>query len=98
TAKRMSLAAEIPTIAESAELPDPFEAMLWNVVAVPRNANLAVKSALSEATRKVMASDSMKATLDEQGMFADLHIGDAAASAYVRAESEKWKPVIANLG
>jgi tripartite-type tricarboxylate transporter receptor subunit TctC len=98
TAKRMSIAADIPTIAESAGLASPFEAMLWNVVAVPRNTPAAVKNALSEASRKVMTSDAMKVTLDEQGMFADLHIGDVAASAYVKAESAKWRPVIASLG
>jgi hypothetical protein len=40
----------------------------------------------------------MAATLAEQGIFADLHIGDAAAAAYVKAETAKWKPVVAQLG
>lgn len=31
-------------------------------------------------------------------MFADLHIGQAAARAYVTAESAKWKPIISALG
>lgn len=45
-----------------------------------------------------MTSEAMKRVLDEQDMFADLHIGDAAASAFVKAESAKWAPVVANLG
>jgi hypothetical protein len=31
-------------------------------------------------------------------MFADLHIGQAAALAFVQAERAKWKPIIATLG
>jgi len=98
TAKRLPLAADIPTIAESADLAAPFEAMLWNVVAVPRGTPDAVKKTLADATKAVMGSPAMAATLAEQGIFADLHIGDAAASAYVKAETAKWKPVVAQLG
>lgn len=98
TAKRSSLAPDIPTVSESAELKAPFEAMLWNVVAVPRNTPPNVRKALADATQKVMDSPAMKTALDEQGMFADLHIGDVEATAYVKAEAAKWKPVIGALG
>lgn len=98
TPKRLALASDIPTIAESAELAAPFEAMLWNVVAAPRGTPAAVKKALADATKAVMGSPAMAATLAEQGIFADLHIGDAAASSYVKAEAAKWKPVVAQLG
>ena len=98
TAQRLTLAADIPTVAESADLAAPFEASLWNVVAVPRGTPAAVKKALADATRAVMGTPAMAATLAEQGIFADLHIGDAPAAAYVKAEAAKWKPVVAQLG
>ncbi|MCD2513401.1 Bug family tripartite tricarboxylate transporter substrate binding protein [Comamonas endophytica] len=98
TARRLALAPDIPTIAESADLAAPFEAMLWNVLAAPRGTPAAVKKTLADATRAVMGSPAMAATLGEQGIFADLHIGDAAAAAYVKAETAKWKPVVAQLG
>lgn len=98
TAKRMSMAPDIPTVAESAGMSAPFEAMLWNVVAVPRNTPAEVKTRLAAATQKAMNDPAVLASLNDQGMFADLHIGDAAASAYVKAEAEKWKPVIDKLG
>ena len=72
--------------------------MLWNVIAVPPNLPAPVMKALSDATRTVMSTPAMNASLEEQGMFADLHIGDAAAGAYVKAEAAKWKPVITSLG
>jgi hypothetical protein len=31
-------------------------------------------------------------------MFADLHIGAAAATRFVQAERAKWKPIVATLG
>lgn len=98
TPQRLALAPDIPTIAESADLALPFDAMLWNVVAVPRGTPDAVKKALADATKAVMGTPAMAATLADQGIFADLHIGDAAASAYVKAEAAKWKPVVAQLG
>ncbi|QCB46853.1 tripartite tricarboxylate transporter substrate binding protein [Hydrogenophaga sp. PAMC20947] len=98
TAKRLSMAPDVMTIAESAEMSAPFEAMLWNVVAVPRNLPAPIMKALADATTAVMGAPAMNASLEEQGMFADLHIGDVAAGAYVKAEAAKWKPVITSLG
>jgi len=98
TAQRLALAPDIPTIAESADLAAPFDAMLWNVVAVPRGTPPAVKKALADASKAVMNTPAMATTLAEQAISADLHIGDAAASAYVKAEAAKWKPVVAQLG
>ncbi len=98
TAKRVSMAPDIPTVAESAGLASPFEAMLWNVVAVPRNTPDAVKARLAEASQRAMSDPAVVANLGTQGMFADLHVGDAAASAFVKSEAAKWKPVIDKLG
>ena len=98
TAKRLGLAPDIPTVAESADLTSPFEAMLWNVVAVPRNTPPAVRKALADATKVVMTSSAMTTNLESQEMFADLHVGDVDATAYVKAEAAKWKPVIESLG
>lgn len=98
TAQRTSMALDIPTVAESAGLGTPFEAMLWNVVAVPRNTPEPIKAMLAEATKRAMNDPAVVASLSAQGMFADLHLGDAATSAFVKAEAAKWKPVIDKLG
>jgi tripartite-type tricarboxylate transporter receptor subunit TctC len=98
TAKRLALAPDIPTVAESADLPQPFEAMLWNVVAAPRGTPAPVLAALSEATRRTMVDPAMRGRLESQAIFADLHLGQAAAQAYVRAEQAKWQPIVAALG
>lgn len=98
TAKRLALAPEIPTVAESAGLPQPFEAMLWNVVTTPRDTPPAVLRQLAEATQRVMTDPALISKLGSQAMFADLHIGQQAAVAFVQAERAKWKPIIATLG
>ena len=98
TAKRLASAPDIPTVAESADLPKPFEALLWNVVTVPRATPQAVQRTLAEATRMAMDDPTLRSRLESQSMFADLHIGESAASAYVKAESAKWKPIITALG
>ena len=98
SAKRYAIAPDIATVAESAGLAEPFEAMLWHVVALPRKTPDAVRQTLAEATRKAMADPALNTSLGEQGMFADLHIGDGAATAFVKAEAAKWKPIVAQLG
>ena len=97
-AKRLALAPEIPTVAESADLAKPFEAMLWNVVTVPKDTPADVQQTLAEATRRAMADPALRSKLESQSMFADLHIGQAAATTFVRAEQAKWKPIITALG
>ena len=97
TAKRLALAPDIPTVAESAGLAQPFEAMLWNVVTAPRDTPPAVLRQLAEATQRVMTDPALIAKLGSQAMFADLHAGQAAV-AFVQAERAKWKPIIAALG
>jgi tripartite-type tricarboxylate transporter receptor subunit TctC len=97
TARRLPLAPDVATIAESADLDAPFEAMLWNVVTAPRDTPPAVLQQLSEATRRVMSDATLRRTLESQAMFADPHLGPAAA-AYVLSERAKWKPIVATLG
>lgn len=96
--KRLAMAPDIPTVAESADLAKPFEAMLWNVVSVPRDTPVELQRTLAEATRQAMTDPALRTRLETQSMFADLHVGQAAASAFVKAESAKWKPIIASLG
>ena len=98
TAERLDLAPEIPTIAESANLDSPFEAVLWNVVAVPAGTPDDVKAKLAEATEAAMTDTDTVEKLKVQNMYADLHIGNEAASSFVAAEAAKWKPVIDSLG
>ena len=98
SAKRLSTAPDIPTVAESADLAKPFEAMLWNVVTVPRDTPAAEQQKLAQATQRAMSDPVLRSKLESQSMFADLHVGHAAATTFVKAESAKWKPIIAALG
>ena len=97
SARRGTAAPDIPTVAESAGLSEPFEAMLWNVVTVPRETPAELVRALADATRRAMAEPALRAQLESQSMFADIHIG-ADAERYARAELAKWKPIVDQLG
>ena len=98
TAERLDLAPDIPTIAESAKLPEPFEAVLWNVVAVPSGTPADIMATLAEASEAAMTDADTVEKLKVQNMYADLHIGNEAAASFVAAEAAKWKPVIDSLG
>jgi tripartite-type tricarboxylate transporter receptor subunit TctC len=97
TAKRVPAAPDIPTVAESADLKQPFESLLWNVVTAPKGTPAPVMARLTQATRAAMNDPALRAKLDAQMMFVDLHLGDAAV-AYVKAERAALQPVVASLG
>jgi tripartite-type tricarboxylate transporter receptor subunit TctC len=98
SAQRFAVAPDIPTVAQSADLARPFEAMLWNVVTAPRETPAQVLAALTDATRSVMNNSALRSKLEGQSMFAEPHLGPAAARAYVVAERAKWKPIVSSLG
>ena len=98
SAKRISLAPDVPTVMDSGELDKPFESMLWNVVTAPRDTPKDIQARLSEATQKAMNDSAMRSRLESQGMFVDLHIGHAKASAFVKAEQARYRPIVAMLG
>lgn len=98
SAKRLDIAPDIPTVAESAGLDKPFESMLWNVVTAPRDTPKAVLERLADATRRAMDDPTLRKNLESQAMFADVHLGHAQATAFVRAEQARYKPVITKLG
>lgn len=95
--KRIALAPDIPTVAESADLNAPFVSMLWNVVTAPRGTPPQVLSRLQEATKRAMADPGMRSKLESQAMFVDLHVG-LAAVAYVKAERARLAPIVDSLG
>lgn len=97
SARRGAAAPDIPTVAESAGLSEPFEAMLWNVVTVPRETPAEIVGALADATRRAMAEPALRVQLESQSMFADIRLG-ADAERYARAELAKWKPIVDQLG
>lgn len=98
SAKRMAIAPDIPTVAQSGEFDQPFESTLWNVITVPRGTPQAVQSRLAEATQRAMNDPALRITLESQAMFVDLHVGHTQAHAFVKAEQARYKPIIATLG
>ncbi len=98
SSKRLALAPDVPTVAESVDSTKPFEAMLWNVVAAPRGMPQNIMDTLTTATQKVMNDAAFRSRLEAQFMFADVHIGQTAAVKFIQTERAKWKPIIDTLG
>lgn len=97
TAKRLPMAPDVPTVAESADLGQPFESALWNIVSAPRDTPASVVQALSRATAAAMKDAKLLGQLEAQAMFADVHLGPQA-TAYMRSERAKLQPIVAGLG
>jgi len=96
-ARRSALAPEIPTVDEALGTRG-FEAVLWNVVAAPAGTPPSVLEALSAATAKVMADAGLREELAKFAIEAQTGSNPAGASAYIRAEMQRWKPVIDAVG
>jgi tripartite-type tricarboxylate transporter receptor subunit TctC len=97
SAKRLAMAPDVPTVTESGDLDKPFTSMLWNVVAAPRNTPPNVLARLTAATQKALMDPDLRTKLESQAMFVDLHLGHAKATAFIKAEQDQFRPILANL-
>jgi tripartite-type tricarboxylate transporter receptor subunit TctC len=97
TAKRSLLVPDVPTVDEAIGTRG-FESVLWNVIAAPARLPPAVTAALAAATAKVMADPSLHQQLSALAIEPTTDSGPAAATAYIRAEIEKWRPVVEASG
>ena len=96
-AKRSPQAPDVPTVDEALGIKG-FEAVLWNVVAAPAGTPAAVLEVLASATAKVMRDASLQESLAKFAIEAETGSNPAAAAAYIRAEMQRWKPVIDAVG
>lgn len=95
--KRSPLAPEVPTVDEALGTKG-FEAVLWNVVAAPVGTPPAVVDTLAKATAKVLGDATLIEQLAKLGIQPTAESSPAAATAYIRAEIEKWRPVVEATG
>ncbi len=95
--KRSPLAPEVPTVDEAIGTKG-FEAVLWNVVAAPVGTPPAVVDTLAKATAKVLGDTTLIEQLAKLGIQPTAESSPAAATAYIRAEIEKWRPVVEATG
>jgi tripartite-type tricarboxylate transporter receptor subunit TctC len=95
--RRSALLPDVPTVDEALGTRG-FEALLWNVVAAPEGTPPAVLDALAAATQKAMTDASLRESLANLGIEPETGSSPAAATAYIRSEMGRWKPVIDALG
>jgi tripartite-type tricarboxylate transporter receptor subunit TctC len=69
-----------------------------NVVAAPAGTPARIIDALAAATGKVLADPSLNEQLAKLGIQPTAESSPAAATAYIRAEIEKWCPVVEASG
>jgi len=96
-AQRSPLAPEVPTVDEPLGSKG-FEAVLWNVVAAPAGTPPAVMEALSAATAKVMSDGALQEALAKFAIEPQTGSNPAAAAGYIRAEMQRWKPIVDAVG
>jgi tripartite-type tricarboxylate transporter receptor subunit TctC len=95
SARRWPLLPQLPTVAESG-LPG-FEATAWNGVVAPAGASAGIVRRLNEVMNAALHDPTVKARLNAAGL--DPKGGSPEAfAALIRAEAEKWGPVIRSTG
>jgi tripartite-type tricarboxylate transporter receptor subunit TctC len=95
--KRSPLAPEVPTVDEAIGTRG-FEAVLWNVVAAPAGTPATIIDTLAKASAKALSDTSLIEQLAKLGIQPTAESSPAAATAYIRAEIEKWRPVVEATG
>jgi len=96
TAKRASALPDVPTVAESAKLPN-YEVGTWFGLVAPARTPEAVMRSLSTQLRAILAMPDVKAKLDNLGMELDPK-SPAEFDDYVAREFDKWSRVIKKAG
>jgi tripartite-type tricarboxylate transporter receptor subunit TctC len=96
TGSRRSVALPgVPTVAETGF--KGYEAVNWYGLVVPAKTPRAIVDRLHEATLAVLDSREVKDALHQRGI--DIATGSPEAfAAYIRSETEKWRPLIKSLG
>jgi tripartite-type tricarboxylate transporter receptor subunit TctC len=95
TARRSGAAPDVPTIAESG-LPG-FDVPGWYAIFVPAKTPGEIVAKMNADVNTAVADATVKGRLEDLGLFVGGSTPEALG-AYVRAETEKWGPVIKAAG
>jgi len=93
--KRLAVAPEIPTVAESG-FPG-FEALGWYALAVPKATPAAVVARLEGAINKVLASGALQARFDPLGIVIPGPQEPGSAATYLGRDRALWAPLVKAL-
>jgi len=98
TPNRLDVAKDVPTSAEGG-LPE-FQAVGWNAIFAPKDTPKEIVDRLNAAGRAALADPTVRSRLLELGCVIpdDAGQSSAALGAHVRAEVDKWTPVIKAAG
>jgi tripartite-type tricarboxylate transporter receptor subunit TctC len=98
TPQRLEVAKDVPTSAE-AGLPE-FQAVGWNAIFAPKETPAEIVEKLNAAGRAALADASVRKRLLDLGCEIPDLAGQSSAAlgAHVRAEVDKWTPVIKAAG
>jgi tripartite-type tricarboxylate transporter receptor subunit TctC len=98
TPKRLDVAKEVPTASEGGLA--EFQAVGWNAIFAPKETPAEIVEKLNAAGRAALADESVRKRLLELGCEIPDAAGQtpAALGAHVRAEVDKWTPVIKAAG
>ena len=94
--KRTSAVPDLPTTAECG-LPDVLVSTV-NPVALPAGAPADVVSTIAEATRRIMADETLQAELRALSIEPVADADPVKSAAYFSAERERWAPIIRASG
>jgi tripartite-type tricarboxylate transporter receptor subunit TctC len=97
SAERSPLLPDVPTVAEALDLPG-FDAVLWSLLAVRAGTPPELVQRLHDATLRVLADPAFRAELRQGGIEASPPLSPAAVRDFIRAETEKWRPIVAATG
>ncbi|MDB5796411.1 MAG: Tripartite tricarboxylate transporter family receptor [Paucimonas sp.] len=94
---RLAIAPDVPTVDQAIGTKN-FDAVLWNVVAGPAGLPANVLETLSAASTRAMNDPALQEQLASMAISPKLDSTPASATAYIKREMEKWRPVVQATG
>lgn len=96
SAQRLPQLPDVPTFAE-AGLPG-YEAYTWHMLFVPAGTPDAIVTQLNQAVNKAMRLPSVTQRFSDMSIQANADSTPASAAAWLKAEMEKWEPLVRASG
>jgi len=96
SAQRLPQLPDVPTFAE-AGLPG-YEAYTWHMLFVPAGTPDAIVAQLNQAVNKAMRLPSVTQRFSDMSIQANADSTPASAAAWLKAEMEKWEPLVRASG
>jgi tripartite-type tricarboxylate transporter receptor subunit TctC len=98
SATRSPVARDVATVTEALDIAPAFEALLWNVLSLPKGVPAPIHEALRRAVEQSLTAGSpVDTALEQHAILVQLETRSDRIASFMQSESARWQPVVLSL-